>query len=57
MRRGAPALLLTLGLGLGALLSGCASAEESERAGDLPQAQPAHWEGGLPGLAPSGPPR
>jgi len=55
MRPGAAALILTLALG--ALLSGCASAEESQRGGDLPQAQPAHWEGGLPGIAPGGPPR
>lgn len=42
---------------LAAFLSGCASHEEGGDAGDLPQAQPANWEGGLPGMAPSGPPR
>lgn len=51
------AALTFLSLGLAALLSGCASAEEGQQGGDLPQAQPAHWEGGLPGLAPGGPPR
>lgn len=55
MRLGAPVLLLTLALG--ALLAGCASAEEGQGGGDLPQAQPAHWEGGLPGINPGGPPR
>ncbi len=42
---------------LAALLAGCASDEEGAGAGDLPQAQPANWEGGLPGMSPSGPPR
>jgi hypothetical protein len=42
---------------LAALLSGCASDEEGGQSGDLPQAQPANWEGGLPGMTPSGPPR
>ncbi|MFN7341318.1 MAG: hypothetical protein ACK5VI_09600 [Opitutia bacterium] len=53
MRAASSALLL---LALAALLAGCASAEEGG-GGDLPQAQPAHWEGGLPGIAPGGPPR
>lgn len=42
---------------LAATLAGCASHEEGGAAGDLPQAQPANWEGGLPGMSPSGPPR
>jgi type IV pilus biogenesis protein CpaD/CtpE len=45
-----------LALALAALLAGCASDQEGG-AGDLPQAQPAHWEGGVPGLTPGGPPR
>lgn len=53
MRAASPALLL---LALVTLLAGCASDEEGG-GGDLPQAQPAHWEGGLPGIAPGGPPR
>lgn len=42
---------------LAAALAGCASHEEGGAAGELPQAQPANWEGGLPGMTPSGPPR
>lgn len=38
--------------------TGCASSNEAGTDGsDLPQAQPASWEGGLPGIAPSGPAR
>lgn len=55
MRTAAPVAAL-LALALAAFLSGCASHEEGG-GGDLPQAQPAHWEGGLPGIAPGGPPR
>jgi hypothetical protein len=44
-------------LALVSLLVGCASDEEGGGQGDLPQAQPATWEGGLPGMTPSGPPR
>lgn len=53
-RAGRPLLAVLL---LAAGLTGCASHEEGGDQGDLPQAQPANWEGGLPGLAPSGPPR
>lgn len=53
VRAALPALLLLV---LAAGLAGCASDEEGG-GGDLPQAQPAHWEGGLPGIAPGGPPR
>ena len=42
---------------LAAALAGCASHEEGGAASELPQAQPANWEGGLPGMTPSGPPR
>ena len=42
---------------LAVLLTACASREEGGDPGDIPQAQPANWEGGLPGIAPSGPPR
>lgn len=52
----APAARL-LAAALLALLAGCASQEEAGAQGDLPQAQPANWEGGLPGMTPSGPPR
>lgn len=40
-----------------AALSGCASSNEGGSDSDLPQAQPASWEGGLPGISPGGPPR
>ena len=54
MRLAAPVVLVRA---LASLLAGCASDEEGNRGGDLPQAQPAHWEGGLPGITPGGPPR
>lgn len=57
MRSLAAARPLAAVLLLAALLSGCASQEEGGAGGDLPQAQPANWEGGLPGMTPSGPPR
>jgi len=40
-----------------ATLQGCASSNEGGGDSDLPQAQPASWEGGLPGMTPGGPPR
>lgn len=49
----APFLLATLLLAL----AGCESANEGAGDSDLPQTQPASWEGGLPGMAPGGPPR
>ncbi len=54
LRAARPLLAVLL---LAATLSGCASHEEGGAEGDLPQAQPANWEGGLPGMTPSGPPR
>lgn len=50
----APLLLATLLL---TGLAGCASTNEGGADSDLPQAQPASWEGGLPGISPGGPPR
>lgn len=39
-------------------VTGCASSNEGGAdTSDLPQAQPASWEGGLPGISPSGPAR
>lgn len=51
--------LASLILAASALLTfaGCASSNEGGDNSDLPQAQPASWEGGLPGMAPGGPPR
>ncbi len=54
LRAARPLLAVLL---LAATLPGCASHEEGGAEGDLPQAQPASWEGGLPGMTPSGPPR
>ena len=51
---GRPLLAVLL---LAAGMAGCASHHEGGEPGDLPQAQPANWEGGLPGMTPSGPPR
>lgn len=51
-----PMRAVLLLLAAATVLSGCASDEEGG-GGDLPQAQPAHWEGGLPGVTPGGPPR
>lgn len=48
-------LLLAASVILGA--AGCASTNEGGADSDLPQAQPASWEGGLPGISPGGPPR
>ncbi len=40
------------------IVTGCASSNEGGTDNsDLPQAQPASWEGGLPGMSPGGPPR
>lgn len=39
------------------MATGCASSNEGAGDSDLPQAQPASWEGGLPGMTPGGPPR
>jgi len=51
--------LATLVLAALALLgiTGCASSNEGAGESDLPQAQPASWEGGLPGMTPGGPAR
>lgn len=39
-------------------VAGCSSSNEGGGGdSDLPQAQPASWEGGLPGVSPGGPPR
>ena len=38
-------------------LTACSSTNEGGGDSDLPQAQPASWEGGLPGVSPGGPPR
>jgi hypothetical protein len=54
LRAARPLLAVLL---LAASLTGCVSHEEGGAEGDLPQAQPASWEGGLPGMTPSGPPR
>jgi hypothetical protein len=45
-----PTLLILAALAFGALLSGCAS-ENAVENNTIPQARPADWQGGIPGMS------